>query len=111
MRKRSMPAVLVAGALLLAASPLFANDDSPVALAPAKARGGYDLPHPVQPPVACPALPGDDDMPNRSGSGRGGALPGVSQANPATADGRGERWSDFWSVLRERWLTFWLFAR
>ena len=68
MVKRMWPAFCLVGALLLAAASLHAEETP--ALAVSHSRTGAPAPpalDPSTPPVACPALPGDDDMPNRSG--------------------------------------------
>jgi hypothetical protein len=68
MVKRLWPAFGLVGALLLAAASLHAEEDSNLVVA--GSRGGTVAriaPRPVAPPIMTPAVPGDDDMPNRNG--------------------------------------------
>jgi len=79
MVKRMWPALCLVGALLLAAASLHAEETP--ALAVSHSRTGTPAPSAFEPstqPVAAPALPGDDDTPNRSGGSS--RVPGGKQS-------------------------------
>jgi hypothetical protein len=94
---------MLAGALLLAATSLYASDrvspDNSVSKAgPVDGR----LRVPGQPPVG--QLAGDDDMPNRSATGRGTIVPGTIQTNPQITASQDSGWDRLVMGLRQRWI-------
>ena len=74
MVKRLWPALSLAGALLLAAASLQADEISNRVVAKSSRIGSpaHIAPRPAPPPIMTPAIPGDDDMPNRYGRPAGG---------------------------------------
>jgi hypothetical protein len=104
MVKRLWPAFGLVGALLLAAASLHAEEDSNLIVA--RMRGGVAArlaPSPVAPPVMGPAIPGDDDTPNRGG-GRGGSAGVPSSVASAGALGSSGKLYDVRVILRQRGL-------
>ncbi len=109
MVKRLWPALSLAGALLLAAASLHAEDSSQLAVAGIRSgRSVQAVPSSTMPPTAGPAIPGDDDMPNRgsrypTGSGSGfGFGKADSPASPST----GWRLYDVLVIVRQHGLAF-----
>jgi hypothetical protein len=107
MVKRMWPVLGLVSALLLAAASLHAEEDSPMAVSGARQGRSWvqSAPNPTLPPVASPALPGDDDMPNRTGS-RPPTDNRISKAGPLGAPDSGGRLFDVLAMLRQRWLAY-----
>lgn len=102
MFKRLWPPVLLVCALLLSAIPLYATEDVQ-GMSVQKARV-VDRPSPSpRSPMAEPAVPGDDDMPNRTG-GHGRVAPSSTQPNLELVQPRGSGWQEVLAGLRQRWV-------
>jgi hypothetical protein len=93
---------LVVGSLAVACA--WASDESSMLRRTARASRNHVVigPEPAPLPVASPATPGDDDMPERSG--RGPKSPGESGSSAESP--RASRWMEWVSALRARWIEF-----
>jgi len=92
---------LVVGSLAVASA--WASDESSMLRRTARMnRSRVEIgPEPAPLPVASPAIPGDDDMPERSGRGPKDPGEGASAESP-----RANRWMEWVGALRARWLVF-----
>lgn len=106
MFRRLWPVSVLAGALLLAATSLHATEALQRTPGIQKARtSGPTLPGREVPPIASPAVPGDDDMPNRGGSSRdGGGNAAIQVSTQRAPEQPGWRWDQVASGLRQRWV-------
>lgn len=115
MYKRLWPAFCCLGALLLAATPLFATVDprSETITAKAPITERYVGPS-VRGPSPMPATPaGDDDMPDRTSPRRGPSDNSTQSASVVTAAGEGWRlpeprtgWRQVWFRVMNLWFWF-----
>jgi hypothetical protein len=107
MLKRFWPtSLLIAVLMTVATSPLHAADSSTYSQLIGRARAEQSLPG-RRPPVATPASPGDDDMPDRTAlPPRGGPLPTTNGVTGSIHDRGPSGWSlqDFWLQIREQTL-------
>lgn len=98
---RFLTLMIVAGSL--AGGSSWASDDSAMlkrTTREGRARGVIGPIHDPL-PVASPAVPGDDDMPERSGQG-----PKSPGETGAAAESRDARWLHWMRLIQARWIEF-----
>jgi hypothetical protein len=110
MFKRLLPACLLMSALLLAATSLPAMEVSDgsagLEIRQSAKQPLYVSRPPAALPVSTPAVPGDDDMPNRDGGGGGGRLPIAASLHSAPSQDRSVWGRDrvepalYWDLIR-----------
>jgi len=94
--------VLMVGSLAAAAAR--ASDESSMVKRTSRADRSPVVigPEPAPLPLASPATPGDDDMPERGG--RGPTIPG--HAGTSSVPPPSGRWMEWFAALRARWIEF-----